>query len=96
MAQDPTGATEVLNSFADSTSGTGGIIYQYTKFQGFIDIGLDANNSEIENLNKSMEQLNRYTDKLRANMEEQFSRLEATIGELQNKQQALSGILASL
>lgn len=96
VSQDPTGATEVLNSFADSAGGTSGVLYQYTKFQGFIDIGIDANNSEIDNLNTAIDQLNRYTDKLRANMEEQFSRLESTIGELQNKQQALSGILASL
>ncbi len=96
VAQDPTGATEVLNSFADAAAGTSGTIYQFTKFQGFIDIGVDSNNDQIDNLNKAIDQLNRYTDKLRSNLEEQFARLEATIGELQNKQQALSGILASL
>lgn len=96
VASDPTGAADVLRDFADNVGGTSGTIYQYTKFQGFIDVAIDSNNSEIGNLNDAIDQLNRSNDTLRASLENQFSNLEVVVGQLNNQQQALSGLLASL
>lgn len=93
---DSTGASEVLTDFADAVAGTEGLLYQFTKFNGFIDLAQQSNNSQIENLNNAINQLERQTAKMRESLERQFSRLEAVTAQLQSQQQALSGILAGL
>lgn len=96
IAADSTGVSEVLTDFADSVAGTEGLLYQFTKFNGYIDLAQESNNSQIENLNKAIDQLERQTAKMRESLERQFSRLEAITAELQSQQQALTGILAGL
>lgn len=94
--EDPQGATEVLRNFADQTAGVQGFIYQYTKLNGFVDSAQDSNNTEIENLNNAIAQLERQTAKIRESMEKQFANLEKITSEMQSQQSALSGILAGL
>ncbi|MCC6219636.1 MAG: flagellar filament capping protein FliD [Deltaproteobacteria bacterium] len=96
VAQDALGASEVLTDFADNVAGVDGILYEFTKYNGFIDLAVQSNASQIENLNSAISQLERTTAKLRENLEGQFSRLETVMGKLQNTQQALSGILGGL
>ncbi len=96
VGNDPTGATEILNGFADAVSGTSGVIYQYTKFNGFIDLAQLGNENEIKNISDTIKALERRTDSLRSTMEKSFARLETIVGDLQSQQQALSGILAGL
>lgn len=96
VGNDPNGATEVLRDFADTAGGVSGIIYQYTKLSGFIDIAQDGNSSEIDNLNDAIDALERFNEKLRESLERQFTNLETVVGKLQSDQQALSGILAGL
>ncbi len=96
VSSDSLGVQEVLNDFADSASGTGGMLYQYTSFGGFIDIAQEANNSQITNLNDKIDQVERQSDKVRESLTAQFSRLEVVTGRLQSTQNALSGILAGL
>lgn len=96
IASDPSGVGEVLNDFADSVSGIDGTIYQYTRFQGFIDNAISSNSSEIDVLNEAIAKLDRQTDKMRERLDKQFANLERVSGELQSKQQALTGILAGL
>jgi len=96
VASDSVGAQDLFTSFADNVSGTGGFFYEYTKFQGFIDIAKDGNNSQIENLNDKVSQLERQLEKVRANYTGQFARLEWITAQLQQKQQELSSVLSSL
>ncbi len=96
VQKDILGATQTLNNFADTVSGIGGSIYQFTKFNGTIDITLESNNNQIENISRAIAQLDRQTDKIREGMTLRFARLESTTGRLQSQQQALSGILAGL
>lgn len=96
VAADPDGATGVLQDFADSVSGVSGVIFQYTRLNGFIDVAQEANNNEIENLNDAIAALERSTDSQRSTLEKRFANLESITGELQSQQQALSGILAGL
>ena len=93
---DPTGAGEVLTDFADNTAGTAGILNEFTKFQGFIDVAQDTNNNQIDNLGDSIAQLERTTEKLRGRLTTQFTRLESVVGQLQSQQAALTNILAGL
>lgn len=96
VANDPTGVGEVLNSFADSAAGVSGSIYQFTSLDGFFDQAQQANTDQINNLNASIDQLDRQTDALRDRLTKQFANLESITSKLQNQQQALSGVLAGL
>lgn len=96
VAGDPLGASEVITDFADSTAGISGMIYEYTKLGGFIDIAQDSNNSEIENLQDAVDQLDRRCDSLRTSLEKTFANLESTVAELQSKQQELNSYLSGL
>ncbi len=96
IASDPTGTSQVLNDFADAAGGTDGVLYQFTKFRGFIDIAQESNLSTIDNLNKKIAQVERGSEKVRSTLELQFSRLESLTGRLQGQQQALTGILQGL
>lgn len=96
VGQDPVGVGQVLNDFADTLSGVSGSIYQFTKYQGFIDVGVKANTDEIDNINEAIAGLDRQTAKMRDRLERQFANLESISGRLQSQQQALSGALAGL
>ncbi len=96
VGDDPVGAGEVLNDFADTVAGVNGSIYQFTKLQGTIDLGEQANQNEIDNINQAIEQVERQTAKLRERLEKQFANLESTTGRLQAQQQSLTGILNGL
>ncbi|MFN8388676.1 MAG: flagellar filament capping protein FliD [Bdellovibrionota bacterium] len=96
VSSDPIGVGEVLNSFADAAAGVSGSIYQFTKLEGFIDNAESANNDRITNLNSSIDQLNRQTDKIKAALQQQFANLETVTSKLQSSQSALSGILAGI
>lgn len=93
---DSAGVGEVLTDFADSVAGTSGVLNQFTKFSGFIDVAQESNNNEIINLNEAIEQLDRQTEAMRESLTLRFARLEQLTAELQSKEQALSGILAGL
>jgi flagellar hook-associated protein 2 len=96
VTDDPDGATGVLRDFADRVSGVSGTIFQYTRLNGFVDVAQQSNNNQIENLNAAIAQLDRQTDSQRDSLTKRFANLESITGELQSKQQALTGILAGL
>jgi flagellar hook-associated protein 2 len=96
VQKDIVGATGTLNNFADKVAGIGGSIYQYTKFNGMIDIAMQSNNNQIESISRAIAQLDRQTDKIRQGLTLRFANLESTTGRLQSQQQALTGILAGL
>ena len=85
-----------MNDFADTTSGVGGMIYQYTRFQGLVDIAQTSNQNQIDNLNRSIESLERQTDKIRTSLTQRFARLESISAQLQSQQSALTSALSSL
>lgn len=96
IGSDATGVGEVLQSFADSVSGVGGSIYEYTKFNGAIDVAQKSNRSIVDNLNDAIDQLDRSNDKLRERLEGQFARLESITGQMQGQGNALNSVIASL
>ncbi|MDD2943322.1 MAG: flagellar filament capping protein FliD [bacterium] len=96
ISGDPTGASEVLTSFADSVAGVEGFIYEYTKYQGLLELSTSANNSEIDSLNEMIANLDRNNESYRITLESKFATLEGTIGRMQSQQSALTSILAGL
>jgi flagellar hook-associated protein 2 len=86
----------IFSTFADAVAATAGVINQYTRFNGLLDISIEANKTSIDNLNERIayaeEQLERQAEQLRA----RFARLEATMGKLQSQQSSLTSALAGL
>jgi len=96
VASDSSGATAVFRDFADQSAGVDGFIYQFTTFQGVIDIAQSSNLSQIDSLNDKIDQLQRSADKTRDRLVLQFTRLERVTAELQQKQSELSSVLSGL
>lgn len=96
LSKDIVGVSEVLTSFADSTSGTEGFLRLYTRFQGVIDVAKTGNDSEIENINDRITEVERLAEKERQTLTSRFARLESQVGQLQSKQAELTSMLSSL
>lgn len=96
VAKDPTAVENLLSKFADATASTTGIISNYTKFNGLIDTATQSNDQEIKGLNERIERINRSIAAQEERLRKVFANLEATIGDMQNQANALSGILAGL
>ena len=92
-------AGEVKNIAAklgDSLSKTGGVIDQFTQFNGLIDSSVQSNKEEIDRTEQNITKLQSSLDKQQENLINQYSKLEAQISSLQSQQFALSAILESL
>ena len=90
ISSDSNGATSVLRSFADTSGGVTGFMYQFTTFQGFIDSAQNANLATIDSLNAAIDQLQRSADKLKERYTQTFAKLESTTARLQNQQAQLT------
>jgi flagellar hook-associated protein 2 len=96
ISSEVTSVSSIMSQFADATSMTSGVISQYTRYNGLLDVSIDANKTTIDDLNERIAtteaQLERQTDMLRA----RYARLEATMGKLQSQQSSLTSALAGL
>jgi flagellar hook-associated protein 2 len=96
IASEVTSVSSVLSVFADATATTSGIINQFTKFNGLLDLSINANKTTIDDLNQRIAdaeaQIDRQTEQLRA----KYARLESLMGKLQNQQASLTSALAGL
>ncbi|MCB0345362.1 MAG: flagellar filament capping protein FliD [Bdellovibrionales bacterium] len=96
VSKDPNAVEKLLHQFADKTAATTGVISDYTKFNGLIDLSIRSNDQEIVSLNERIERINRSIAAQEERLKKVFANLESTIGDLQNQASALSGILAGL
>lgn len=105
MNADPTLVNEILMRFGDIISTTvgrpellpgGGLIHQYVRFNGLIDISVNGNKSQITNLNDRIQQAEAFILQQEDNLRQRFARLESLTGRLQGQQQALTSALAGL
>lgn len=96
ISAEVTSVTKIFSSFADATATTSGVINQYIRFNGLLDISVAANKTSIDDLNDRIAdaeaQLERQTQLLRA----RYARLEQTMGRLQSQQSSLTSALAGL
>ena len=99
MNADPESVRRLLQNFAEEVATlntAGGVIHQYTAFNGLFDQAETNNKDNIRSLNDRIARqeaaILRREDALRA----QFARLERTTAELQSQQGALTSALAGL
>ncbi len=96
LTTEPESVNEILTTFADTTSVTGGTIDQYIRFNGLIDITLNGNKELISSLNDRIALAEAAILKQEEQMNQRFSRLEGLIGRLQSQQTSLTSALAGL
>jgi flagellar hook-associated protein 2 len=96
LATDSSATNRILQELGDITSTTGGTIDDFIKFNGILDISINANRSQTDSLNRQISN----DESLIARQEEQmrlrFSRLEALMGRLQSQQSQVQSALSGL
>lgn len=96
ISAEVTSVAKIFSTFADATATTSGVINQYIRFNGLLDISVSANKTSIDDLNERIAeaeaQLERQAEQLRA----RYARLESTMGKLQSQQSSLTSALAGL
>lgn len=96
LSNEPDSVNEILKKFADETAVSGGLIEQYTRFNGLIDTIENANTKRIENLNDQIARAEEFIEKEATQIRLRFARLEANISRMQSQQAALTSALAGL
>lgn len=96
LQTEPNSVNQVLKNFGDDVALTGGVINQYIRFNGLLDVTVNGNKSQIDDLNdriaEAEAQILRQEDTLR----QRFARLEGLMGRMQSQQSALTSALAGL
>lgn len=92
-AKDPTATQEVLSKFSDSVASVNGVIGTYTKYQGQLDIAVNANTKENERLTEKLDRLDRLLEQQKAAMKKMFMNFEMRISDLNASSNALTSIL---
>ena len=96
IVEDPTAVEDLLSGFADRVASTNGVVAQYTKYQGHIEIAKSANDDENSSINDRIERLEAYLDKQTEYMRQMFARLESTMSRLNSDSETLFSVLESL
>ena len=94
--KDPNAAQGLISSFADKVSGADGVIAQYTRFKGQIDIAVQSNNDENTTMNERLTRITISLDKQTEMLKRTFANLESNAGKLNSDQAALTAILAGM
>jgi flagellar hook-associated protein 2 len=96
LASDSSSVNTMLTSLADTASLTGGTIDTYVRFNGLFDTAVNSNKERISNLSKDISEIKSALAKQQEAMKAQYSRFEALMGSMQQKQQTLTSALAGL
>jgi flagellar hook-associated protein 2 len=96
LASEVSSVGKVFSTFADATATTAGIINQYTRFNGLLDISINANRTSIDTLNERIAQAEAQIQKQEEQLKARYARLESTMGRLQNQRSSLTAALAGL
>lgn len=86
----------ILNSFADTTSLTGGTIDQYTRFNGLLGVTSESNKTTISDLNQRIAEAEKQIQLQADGLRQRYARLESLMSKLQSQQSSLSSALSSL
>ncbi len=89
-------ANSILTQFADTLAKTGGTIDAFIRFNGSFDITLNSNKTLIDSLNRQISDAERSISEQEDSLRARFARLEATIGQMQQQQSALTSALSGL
>lgn len=95
LKSSPGSVEKLLTGFADTVGSTNGVVYEYTKFQGQIDIAKDANDEDDKRANEAIDRIQASIDKQREALTLMYANLESTIGKLNSGASQLLSALGS-
>lgn len=93
LGRDPASADSVLRSFADKVASTSGVISDYTKFGGLLELARDSNLSRISSIDDRLRRLEANLQREEENLRLLYARLEGNIGELNSQSSQLLSLL---
>ncbi len=96
LSSNPEAVNDILKKFGDNVGATDGVIAQYIKFNSLIDLGVQANERQISNINETVNRAEQFILNQEKTLMQRFGRLESLIGGLQSQQSALTSALAGL
>ena len=96
VANDPTGASSLINSFADKLGATNGVIDQYTRYQGTIATAIDSDKEETKSINDRIDQIEASLSDQEKNLKLLYAQLEANVSKMNSASTSLTQMLSSL
>lgn len=94
-SKNPESVDKLISNFSNKVGGVNGIIANYTRFQGIIAKGIDANKRETESMEAKLERMERSIQAQAATMRMLFAELEANVGKMQQGSASLMSMLGS-
>jgi flagellar hook-associated protein 2 len=95
-AKDAKGLDSILRAFSDKVSTTGGVIDNFTKFRGQIEVAKAANDTENQSLNDRIARAEVLIQRQAEILKKNFAALESTIGKLNSDGDSLLSMLQGL
>jgi len=96
LAKDPNAVGEILTGFADKMTLTNGLIPQYTRYKGQIELATDANDEQIESLNDRIQRIEELIEKQTERLRLVFANLESTMSKLNSDASTITSVLSQL
>lgn len=96
LAKDPNSVQTITQNLGEDLGAVNGRIAEFTKFGGLIDAVENSNQSLISDIQSRISLVESQLGRQEESLTSQFARLESLIGQLQSKQNAISGILSAI
>jgi flagellar hook-associated protein 2 len=96
ISSEVASVSKIFSTFADATSNTSGVINQYLRFNGLLDVTISANKTSIDDLNERISDAEARLDRQSEQLKARYARLESMMGKLQSQQASLTSALAGL
>lgn len=93
MAKDPSGVMNLTEQIGEELASVTGVISQFTRFNGLVDQTVNANKSQIDQMTKRIEDLEKYLAREQESLTARYARLESIVGQMTSQQNALAGLL---
>ncbi len=95
FAKDPNSINSIITQVADTLSSTGGVIDQYTRYNGLMDVVINSNTTQISDWNDKITRYESMLDTEETNLRSMYARFESLMSELQSSSSSLTSLLSS-
>ena len=93
IQNDSNGVANLLQNLGESLASTNGVINQYTKYNGLLDLTINSNKTSISSYNDKISTLEEHLSKQEESLIKRFAALESLMGQLQSQQSYISSLL---
>jgi flagellar hook-associated protein 2 len=95
LSAEPNSVAEISSTLGEKLGAVDGLIANYTRFNGIIDVSVNSGQSSISKLNDKISLIEKALAKQEQSLVSQFAKLESLVGKLQSQQSSLSSILGA-